>query len=94
MSPAEILDSRTTRWISDAGPGHLAAMQRARTNALAEAPQRIAELGIDREVRDTTRAALKRLLPSLLGQPGLSVIVDFEDEPEPPAPAMPKGGAG
>ena len=94
VSPAEILDSRTTRWISDAGPGHLAAMQRARTNALAEAPQRIAELGIDREVRDTTRAALKRLLPSLLGQPGLSVIVDFEDEPEPPAPAMPKGGAG
>jgi hypothetical protein len=87
VAPAEILDARTTRWLTDTGPGQLAAVQAARTNALDEARSRIAELGIDREVRDTTRAALKRLLPRLLGQPGLGVTVDFDDEPEPPLPA-------
>lgn len=88
VAPAEILDARTTRWLTDTGPGQLAAVQAARTNALAEATTRITELGIDREVRDTTRAALKRLLPHLLGQPEVSVIVDFDDEAE-PAPALP-----
>ena len=92
VSPAELLDQRTTRWLSDAGPSQLAAVQAARTNALSEAPKRIAELGIDRQVRDTTRTALKHLLPTLLGDAQLRVVVDFDDEaePEPPAP----GGAG
>ncbi len=90
VAPAEVLDTRTTRWVTDTGPGQLSAVQAARSNALAEAPARIAELGIDREVRDTTRTALKRLLPRLLGDPTLRITVDFDDEPEPPAP----GGAG
>ena len=81
VAPAEILDTRTTRWLTDTGPGQLAAVQAARANALNEAPGRIAELGIDREVRDTTRAALKRLLPTLLGYPTMQVVVDFDDEP-------------
>lgn len=93
VGPAELLDSRSTRWVTDAGPGHLTAIQAARSNALAEAPKRIADLGIDREVRATTRAALKHLLPGLLGDPSLRVVVDFDDEPEPPEPARP-GGAG
>jgi len=101
VAPAEILDVRSTRWLTDTGPGQLAAVQAARINALTEAPARIAELGIDREVRDTTRAALKRLLPALLGQPGLVVAVDFDDEadshptstPRAPEPALP-GGKG
>lgn len=93
VGPAELLDSRSTRWVTDAGPGHLTAVQAARGNALAEAPKRIADLGIDREVRETTRAALKRLLPGLLGDPSLRVVVDFDDEPEPPEPLRP-GGAG
>lgn len=93
VGPAELLDARTTRWVTDAGPGHLTAVQAARSNALAEAPKRIADLGIDREVRETTRAALKRLLPGLLGDPALRVVVDFDDEPEPPEPSRP-GGAG
>lgn len=98
VAPAEILDTRTTRWLTDTGPGQLAAVQAARTNALTEAPGRIAELGIDREVRDTTRAALKRLLPTLLGYPAMQVVVDFDDESDvgPAATAEPRvpGGKG
>lgn len=89
VAPAEILDTRTTRWMTDTGPGQMAAVQAARTNALAEAPTRIAELGIDREVRDTTRAALMRLLPRLLGEPNLKIVVDFDDEPAPVEPVAP-----
>lgn len=74
----------------------MAAVQAARTNALTEAPARIAELGIDREVRDTTRAALKRLLPTLLGFPTMQVLVDFDDESdvEPATPAEPPAPEG
>ncbi len=95
VAPAEILDTHTTRWVTDTGPGQMSAVQAARINALAEAPTRIAELGIDREVRDTTRAALKRLLPNLLGYPLLPVMVDFDDEAEVESapPAIP-GGKG
>lgn len=94
VAPAEILDTRTTRWVTDTGPGQMSAVQAARINALAEAPTRIAELGIDREVRDTTRAALKRILPSLLGYPLLPVMVDYDDEAEvESAPPIP-GGKG
>ena len=95
VAPAEILDTRTTRWVTDTGPGQMSAVQAARINALSEAPTRIAELGIDREVRDTTRAALKRILPSLLGYPSLPVMVDFDDETEVESapPAIP-GGKG
>ena len=94
VAPAEILDTRTTRWLSDTGPGQLSAVQAARVHALVEAPRRIAELGIDREIRDTTRLALKRVLPAMLGYPTLSVTVDFDDEtevelPAPPMPPMP-----
>lgn len=95
VAPAEILDSRTTRWLTDTGPGQLAAVQAARTNALTEAPTRIAELGIDREVRDTTRAALKRLLPTLLGHPTMQVVVNFDDEtPTDSAEPVAPGGKG
>ena len=96
VAPAEILDSRTTRWLTDTGPGQMAAVQAARTNALTEAPARIAELGIDREVRDTTRSALKRLLPTLLGFPTMPVLVDFDDESdvEPTTPAEPPAPGG
>ena len=90
VSPAELLDTRSTRWISDAGPGQLTALQAARTHALTEAPQRIAELAIDREVRDTTRRAISRLLPTLLGDPTLAVSVEYEDEPT-PTPKTPQG---
>lgn len=92
VAPAEILDARTTRWLTDTGPGQLEAVQAARSNALNEAPTRIAELGIDREVRDTTRAAIKRLLPTLLGYPTMPVMVDFDDEPD-VEPRIP-GGKG
>ncbi len=99
VSPAEVLDQRSTRWLTDPGAGQLAAVQAARSHALLEAPKRVAELGVDREVRDTTRTALKRLLPHLLGDPTLQVTVAFDDEPAPLLPERPElpvspGGAG
>jgi hypothetical protein len=77
--PATLLDTRTSRWIGDPGPGHLAALRAARTQALAEAPTRVTALGLDEEVRTATVRALTTLLPGLLGQPGLRVAVRFDD---------------
>jgi hypothetical protein len=77
--PATLLDTRTSRWIGDPGPGHLAAVRAARTQALAEAPTRVTALGLDEEVRTATVRALTTLLPGLLGQPGLRVAVRFDD---------------
>lgn len=95
VAPAELLDQRSTRWVSDAGAGQLAAVQAARSNALSEAPTRLTELGVDRDVRDTTRNALERLLPRLLGEPTLTVKVTFDGEPAPadPGPGAPAPGA-
>ena len=93
VAPAELLDQRSTRWVTDGGATQLAAIQAARRNALNEAPVRIKELGVDREVRDTTRSALERLLPQLLGDPTLQIKIAFDDEPAPadPAPLVPRG---
>jgi hypothetical protein len=77
--PATLLDTRTSRWIGDPGPGHLAAVRAARTQALAEAPTRVTALGLDEEVRTATVRALTTLLPGLLGRPGLRVAVRFDD---------------
>jgi hypothetical protein len=77
--PATLLDTRTSRWIGDPGPGHLAALRAARTQALAEAPTRVTALGLDEEVRTATVRALTTLLPGLLGRPGLRVAVRFDD---------------
>lgn len=93
VAPAELLDQRSTRWVTDGGTTQLAAIQAARRNALSEAPVRITDLGIDREVRDTTRSALERLLPHLLGDSTLLIKVTFDDEPLPadPTPLVPHG---
>ncbi len=93
VAPAELLDQRSTRWMTDAGAGQLAAVQAARSNALREAPGRLSELGVDREVRDTTRSALQRLLPRLLGEPSIIVRVAFDGDPAPAdvAPQTPQG---
>ena len=82
--PATLMDTKTTRWIGDPGPGHLAAMRTARTQALAEAPARVAALGVDAEVRSSTARALSTLLPSLLGRPNLQIQVHFDDRPSTP----------
>jgi hypothetical protein len=79
--PAELLDARTTRWLSDAGPGQLDALRAARAQALAEAPQRVTALGIDATVRETTVRAIQQLVPGLLGRPGLAIEVLFDDQP-------------
>lgn len=78
--PAELLDARTTRWLSDAGPGQLDALRAARAQALAEAPARVAALGIDATVREATVQAVQKLLPNLLGRPDLVVQVRFDDQ--------------
>jgi len=72
---------------------HLAGEQRA----LLDAPERAKSLGVDAQVRATTRETLSGLLPGMLGEPDLHVEVRFDDEPafgpEAPAPTAPTAPA-
>ncbi len=80
------LETRTTRWewtrrFSDPGPGEAAARSAALARAVAEAPAVFKRLGLEEDLRETTRKAVTSLLPRLLGRPGLPVVVAFDDEP-------------
>ena len=81
------LEVRTSRWewtrrFSDPGPGQAAARSAALARAVAEAPAVFKRLGLDEDLRDTTRKAVRLLLPHLLGRPGLPVEVRFDDDPK------------
>ena len=60
-----------------AGGSDLAALARA----VAEAPAVFKRLGLEEDLRETTRKAVTSLLPRLLGRPGLPVVVAFDDDP-------------
>jgi hypothetical protein len=95
LSPGLVLDPvesrelevRTTRWawtrpVSDPGLGQAAARAAALAQAVTQAPQVLTRLGLEQDLRATTRRTVEHLLPALLGRPGLTVVVRFDDEPQ------------